>query len=85
MNYNALLKNMAKLIYHVIRKVRMIIKILAETYFKHELLRQFILNETQQKNVSISEKKRKANTFTRQVYINPRVFHPFGTRGNPYL
>ena len=58
MNYNAMLKNMAKLIYHVIRKVRMIIKILAETYFKHELLRQFIVNEAEQKtHFSISEKK----------------------------
>ena len=48
MDYDALLKNMSKLIYHGNRNVRMIIESLAATSFNNELLRQFISNEAEQ-------------------------------------
>ena len=58
MDYDALLKNMAKLIHHRNMNVVMIIKSLAVTSFKNELLRQFISNEAEQQTYfSISEKK----------------------------
>ena len=48
MDYDALLKNMAKLIYRGNRNFRMITESLAATYFNNELLRQFIANEAEQ-------------------------------------
>ena len=68
MNYDSLQKKMAKLIFHGNSNVRMIIKSLAKTSFKHELLRQIIANEAeQQTQFSISEKKKKRNIWTRKV------------------
>ena len=74
MNYDALLKNMAKLIFCGNRNVRMIIKILAATYFKHGLLRQFIGNQAeQQTHFSISEKKVKG-TFGQDKFTSSREY-----------
>ena len=66
MNHYTLLKNMAKLILYGNMNVRMIIKSLAITSLRHELLHQFITNESEQQALfSTSDKKK--TIWTRQV------------------